>query len=163
CSFEPTVPCFRAKFRPSRNVVTNRTRPPCGGAAPSAQDASVFYDVQAAGSPPMISAPQLLVPAANLRLNTRALNETLTFAFATGGTGEGLERILDETPVGPSLWKAECFAQDLFLDEFVKRCLATRIDGAVRKFHPGHLRRVLSHPPAEFDTVLHRQRILDEL
>lgn len=111
----------------------------------------------------MISAPQLLVPAANLRLNTRALNETLTFAFATGGTGEGLERILDETPVGPSLWKAECFAQDLFLDEFVKRCLATRIDGSVRKFHTGHLRRVLSHPPAEFDTVLHRQRILDEL
>lgn len=111
----------------------------------------------------MPSVAKLLFPEANLRLDTRALNETLTFAFATGTTGEALERILNSASAGTSLWKEDCFAQDLFLEEFIARCLKTSIDGEPRKFHRRHLARVLTHPPPNPEVTLHRQRLLAEL
>ena len=111
----------------------------------------------------MTSVANLLFPTPKLRLDTRALNETLTFAFATGTTGEALERILNAAAAGPTLWKEDCFAQDLFLDEFVKRCLTAHIEGEARKFHRAHLKQVLTRSPSEMPVVLHRQRILEEL
>jgi DNA mismatch repair protein MutS2 len=111
----------------------------------------------------MTSVAKLLFPTAKLRLDTRALNETLTFAFATGTTGEALERILNAATMGPSLWKEDCFAQDLFLDDFVKRCLTVHIDGEPRKFHRAHLKQVLTRTPSDQSVVAHRQRILAEL
>ncbi len=111
----------------------------------------------------MTRVAQLLFPEPKLRLDTRALNETLTFAFATGTTGEALERILNGAGGGPSLWKEDCFSQDLFLDDFVRRCLTTNVDGEARKFHREHLKRVLTHPPVDLAVVSHRQGILREL
>ena len=111
----------------------------------------------------MTSVAKLLFPEAKLRLNTRALNETLTFAFATGATGEALDRIMNAATAGSSLWSEDCFGPDLFLDDFVKRCLATAIDGEERKFHRSHLKQVLTHCPSDLAVVRHRQRILTEL
>jgi len=123
----------------------------------------VFYDDVYLFTPSMTSVAKLLFPTAKLRLDTRALNETLTFAFATGTTGEALERILNGAATGSSLWKADCFAHDLFLDDFVKRCLTAPIDGEPRKFHRAHLKRVLTHTPPDRRVVAHRQEILKEL
>src|SRR5688500_400967 len=111
----------------------------------------------------MTSVAKLLFPEARLRLDIRALNETLTFAFATGATGEALDRILDAAAPGPSLWNEDCFGPDLFLEAFVKRCLGITIDGQPRKFHRGHLMEVLTHSPSDVGTTRHRQRILAEL
>lgn len=111
----------------------------------------------------MTSVAKLLFPEAKLRLNPRALNEALTFAFATGTTGEALDRIMNSANAGASLWNEACFGPDLFLDDFVKRCFATSIDGEERKFHRGHLKAVLTHAPSDLTVTLHRQRILAEL
>lgn len=111
----------------------------------------------------MTSVAKLLFPEAQLRLNTRAVNETLTFAFATGTTGEALERIMNAASTGPTLWKEDCFAHDLFLDDFVKRCLATSIDGERRKFHNSYLKQVLTAPPFDPEVTRYRQSILEEL
>lgn len=111
----------------------------------------------------MTTIAKLLFPEAKLRLNPRALNETLTFAFATGATGEALDGITNAATAGESLWNEDCFGPDLFLDDFVKRCFATRIDGEQRKFHRGHLKAVLTHGPSDLAVVRHRQLILAEL
>lgn len=133
-----------------------------GTSSPSLDCLSVFYD-GALPTPVMTSVAKLLSPEAKLRLNTRAVNETLTFAFATGTTGEALERILNASTIGATLWKEDCFAQDLFLDDFVRRCLATSIDGEQRKFHHLHLKQVLTAPPCDPKITQYRQRILEEL
>ena len=111
----------------------------------------------------MTSVAKLLFPESKLRLNSRALNETLTFAFATGATGEALDRIMNAATAGSSLWNVDCFGPDLFLDDFVRRCFATNIDGEERKFHRGHLKEVLTHCPSDLAVVHHRQAILAEL
>ncbi|HEU5074322.1 MAG TPA: hypothetical protein VFU02_09115, partial [Polyangiaceae bacterium] len=111
----------------------------------------------------MTSVAKLLFPEAKLRLDSRALNETLTFAFATGATGEALDRIMNAATTAASLWSEDCFGPDLFLDDFVKRCFATSIDGEVRKFHRGHLKQTLAHGLSDLRVVRHRQRILAEL
>ncbi|HEY6723522.1 MAG TPA: DNA mismatch repair protein [Polyangiaceae bacterium] len=64
---------------------------------------------------------------------------------------------------GVSLWKEACFGPDLFLDDFVRRCFATSIDGEERKFHRVHLKQVLTHCPPDLAVVRHRQAILAEL
>ena len=111
----------------------------------------------------MTSVAKLLFPEAKLRLNTRALNEALTFAFASGATGEALDKIMNAATPGPSLWNEDCFGPDLFLEDFVKRCLGITIDGQPRKFHRGHLKEVLTHSPSNVATTRHRQRVLAEL
>lgn len=111
----------------------------------------------------MTSVAKLLFPEAKLRLNSRALNETLTFAFATGATGEALDGIMNAAGAGASLWNEDCFGPDLFLDDFVKRCFTTSIDGEERKFHRSHLKEVLTHCPPDLEVVRHRQLILAEL
>jgi DNA mismatch repair protein MutS2 len=111
----------------------------------------------------MTSVAKLLFPEARLRLNTRALNETLTFAFATGTTGEALDRIMNAATPGASLWNEDCFGPDLFLGDFVKRCLGVTIDGEPRKFHRGHMKQVLTHSALDIEVTRHRQSILAEL
>lgn len=111
----------------------------------------------------MTSVAKLLFPEAKLRLNSRALNETLTFAFATGATGEAIDGIMNTAAAGTSLWDEDCFGPDLFLDDFVRRCFATSIDGEERNFHRLHLKAVLTHCPPDLSVVHHRQHILAEL
>lgn len=98
-----------------------------------------------------------------LTLDGVALSQTLTFSFATGGTGEDLERLLNRARVAPSQFRAEAFARDLFLLEVVQRCLTVTIEGRERPLRRAQLLRELSHPCVSLQSLAFRQGILREL
>jgi DNA mismatch repair protein MutS2 len=111
----------------------------------------------------MTAVPDLLYPEPQRRLDARALREALTFAFATGGTAESFGKIWERAEFGPSDFSSDCFARELFLSDFVTRCLSFTVGG--QKYLPerGHLLRLLSHPPKDRQVTRFRQQILAEL
>ena len=111
----------------------------------------------------MTSVPDLLYLEPQRRLDANSLREALTFAFATGGITESFSKIWDRAEVGPSDFSSDCFARELFLSDFVVRCLSFTVAG--QKYVPerGHLQRVLAHPPRDPRVTQFRQEILHEL
>ncbi len=111
----------------------------------------------------MTAVPDLLYPEPQRRLDARALREALTFAFATGGTAETFSKIWERAAFGPSDFSSDCFARELFLSDFVTRCLSFTVGG--QKYLPerAHLLRLLSHPPKDQQVTRFRQQILAEL
>ena len=111
----------------------------------------------------MDSVPDLLEPEPCLRLDAKALSQALTFAFAAGGGSEQFDRILDRAPGVTSHYEAECFAKDLFLDDFVARCFPVLIGGQKHRIQRGHLLQLLTHPPDKRQTASFRHSVLTEL
>lgn len=105
----------------------------------------------------------LLQPEPSLALDPAALGQALAFAFATGGTGEDFERILNRARVGRSRFRPESFARDLFLSDFVQRCVVLRVGGREQPFQRAQLLRELSQPPSEASVIEFRQAVLKEL
>ena len=111
----------------------------------------------------MNSVPDLLYLEPQRRLDARALREALTFAFATGGTSESFTKIWERAEFGPSDFSSDCFARELFLSDFVTRCLSFSVAG--QKYLPerGHLQRLLAQPPRDLQVTQFRHEILREL
>jgi len=111
----------------------------------------------------MISVPDLLYPEPQRRLDARALREALTFAFATGGTSESFTKIWERADFGPSDFSSDCFARELFLGDFVTRCLSFSVAGEKYVPERGHLQRLIAQPPRDLRVTQFRQQILREL
>ncbi len=111
----------------------------------------------------MTKVPDLLYPEPQPRLEARALRQALTFAFATGGTSEVFNKIWEKASFGASDFASDCFARELFLSDFVTRCLTISVGG--QKYVPerAHLTRLLAHPPRDPSVTHYRQEILREL
>src|SRR4051812_37662117 len=111
----------------------------------------------------MTTVPDLLYLEPKRRLDARALREALTFAFATGGTSESFTKIWERAEFGASDFSSDCFARELFLSDFVSRCLSFNVAG--QKYLPerGHLQRLLAHPPRDPRVTQFRHEILREL
>ncbi|HEY4102855.1 MAG TPA: DNA mismatch repair protein, partial [Polyangiaceae bacterium] len=111
----------------------------------------------------MTNVPDLLYPEPQSRLDARALRQALTFAFATGGTAESFTKIWERANYGDSDFDPECFAKELFLGDFVTRCLSFTVNG--QKYVPerSHLTKLLARPPRDPRVVAYRQEILREL
>ncbi|HKO51002.1 MAG TPA: DNA mismatch repair protein [Polyangiaceae bacterium] len=111
----------------------------------------------------MTSVPDLLYLEPQRRLDARALREALTFAFATGGTSESFTKIWERAEFGPSDFSSDCFARELFLADFVTRCLSFSVAG--QKYVPerGHLQRLIAQPPRDLRVTQFRHEILREL
>jgi len=111
----------------------------------------------------MTSVPDLLYLEPQRRLDARALREALTFAFATGGTSEIFGKIWERAAFGPSDFSSDCFARELFLADFVSRCLSFNVAG--QKYVPerGHLQRLIAQPPRDPRVTQFRHEILREL
>ncbi|HEX2733607.1 MAG TPA: DNA mismatch repair protein [Polyangiaceae bacterium] len=105
----------------------------------------------------------LLYPEATLRVARPLIERALVFAFASGDTAGAFERVLENATLGPSNFKPESFARDLFLEQFVQRCLPIRIGATTYVPCKPYLTRVLSMPPVRLDAVEFRQAILSEL
>jgi DNA mismatch repair protein MutS2 len=58
-----------------------------------------------------------------LRVNEAGLRQALTFAFSAGGAQANFSRALSEASRLESFWLPECFAEDLFLEQLLDRCL----------------------------------------
>jgi DNA mismatch repair protein MutS2 len=105
----------------------------------------------------------LLHPEPRLTLDAAALGQALTFAFATGGTGQSFDALLNRAKLAPTRFQPDCFARDLFLGDLVKRCLALRIGGRTRAFHRAQLEREIAAPPTDPAVIGVRHAVLAEL
>lgn len=105
----------------------------------------------------------LLHPEPELSVDAAQLGQALTFAFATGGTGQTFDRLLNRARLAKTRFQADCFAKDLFLGDVVERCMSIRIDGRTQPFHRAQLLREIGAPPVDPATVEFRHRVLGEL
>ncbi len=97
------------------------------------------------------------------RVSLKLLERALVFAFSAGDTDGAFDTVLSRAKAGESTYSAQCFAQDLFLDDFVAGCLQIKIDGQSFEPNTNYLRSVLCHPPLAPSTTVHRQRVFQEL
>jgi DNA mismatch repair protein MutS2 len=111
----------------------------------------------------------LLSREPSLRVNEGGLRQALTFAFSAGGVQANFSRALSEASRLDSYWSPECFAEDLFLEQLLDRCLwrgrrplRSSASLGVRAYVLG----VLGKPPTGDDaqeTLAFRQAISAEL
>jgi DNA mismatch repair protein MutS2 len=98
-----------------------------------------------------------------LWLDADELRQVITFAFASGIGSDAFERALAKTAAAPSSLLPEAFAKDLFVDDFVARCLPFRAGPRASKQRQRALVALLTRPPADADTVALRHAALTEL
>lgn len=91
----------------------------------------------------------------------------LAFGFAGGDIGGVLLHALRRAPVAASDWKAEAFANGLFVQELVRICMRPRLVTPQGTLQPSldttFVARVLTHPPRAREVVEHRRAIVREL
>lgn len=107
--------------------------------------------------------PDLLCDEPALRIDVGSLRQTLAFAFATGVSVETFDQAVAEAQLPASAWDRDHFERDLFLEDFVKRCLPVRVGG--RAYEPclPYLLRAVGEPPRDLATVELRRGVLREL
>lgn len=109
------------------------------------------------------SAPDLLSHRPALRVDARAVKESLTFAFAGGAPGGAIDRHIESASLPASTWDPTRFAQHVFLQELIVGCLHFTSEGRTYIPRPALLGRALSQPPSDRDTVELRREIFREL
>lgn len=108
-------------------------------------------------------APNLLDLVPVPRIDAEGLETALVFSFTGGEIGDVLERTLEIMPLAHSVWDAQSFAEDVFLTEFIDRCMPVVAEGRSMPRSVRLLRRLLSCPPADVAVTLHRHEVFREL
>ncbi len=112
----------------------------------------------------MVSPPiDLLYCSPVTRVSLPLIQRALVFAFSAGDTAGAFERVLENAGCGDSTFSPECFAGDLFVDQFIERCLPIRIGNTSYTPCKPYLRRALTQPPKDQSDTHFRQDILAEL
>ncbi len=111
----------------------------------------------------MADAIDLLYPTPARRVSHPVLERALVFAFSSGDTARAFERVLENSGCGASSFAPECFCHDLFVDDFIERCLPIRINGTAYASCKPYLKRILSQPPSDVSDTRFRQQVLAEL
>ncbi|XXT15248.1 DNA mismatch repair protein [Sorangium sp. So ce429] len=119
--------------------------------------------VQPDALPGQRAAPDLLSHRPALRVDARAVKESLTFAFAGGAPGGAIDRHVESASLPASTWDPIRFAQHVFLQELIVGCLHFTSGGRTYIPSPALLGRALSRPPSDRDTVELRRDIFREL
>ncbi|MBS2016996.1 MAG: DNA mismatch repair protein [Deltaproteobacteria bacterium] len=122
---------------------------------------AVRASAQVAADPVLF--PDLLHPIAMRRIDVEGTKLGVALAFAAGVSGGLFADALDRATIAPSTWDPSSFANDLFLRDFVTKCLEIRVDGHARPAHVNHLVKVLAQPPSDLATVHYRRAIVAEL
>lgn len=101
----------------------------------------------------------LLQASPGWRVDPQALDTALVFCFSGSTTGGLFADTLGAATLPPSSWDPQGFAQDLFVERFVRDCLA----GATSLVTIKHLTRLIAHPPRDTATIALRRGVLEEL
>lgn len=107
--------------------------------------------------------PDLLHPEPELWVNAIALRQVLTFAFASGCGSDAFEHALERTRNAETRFIPDCFEKDLFVRDFVARCLPLATSGGKHRPRKRELTELLLRPPIGAETVAFRHAILTEL
>lgn len=102
-------------------------------------------------------------PAQPLRIHRAVAERALVFGFSAGDTNRAFETLLERASVPDSGFSQDSFADDLFLREFVERCLPIQVNETRQTASVAYLMRYLSAPPRRLEDLRARQRILSEL
>ncbi|WP_437274773.1 DNA mismatch repair protein [Sorangium sp. So ce375] len=154
--------------RPSLATAQRRHRTPDERSGPTHRRLEV---VSAASPEPVLpdappgqrAAPDLLSHRPALRVDARAVKESLAFAFAGGAPAGAFDRHVESASLPASTWDPSRFAQHVFLRELIVGCLQFTSDGRTYIPSPALLGRALSQPPSDRDTVELRRAIFREL
>lgn len=92
-----------------------------------------------------------------------ALRGLFRFSFESGDAGALAVATMDEAPLAPSGWKAEHFAEGLFLESFIAKLFDLQLPEGTFVPRRKHLLRFLSAPPSDLEDVRLRQGVLREL
>ena len=111
----------------------------------------------------MIQIPDLLYAKPRKKPDDRHLLELLEMAFLGRNESREIDLAVAQTPSLDSTWTPEFFADDLFLDDFIQRLRIITVGENPYPMHTPFLKRVLSQPPNDLETVHLRQAILREL
>lgn len=107
--------------------------------------------------------PDLLDADPRLAVDVGELCAGLDFAFAGGGCLDTLEHALDHVPLAATNWNPDCYAADLFVQDFVETCMQVNLKGWQAPINQAFLVRLLSNPPAAEGIRTFRRDILAEL
>lgn len=143
-----------------QELVSHSPVPPAAPAA-SVQPAASVSPAPGLQEPVLI--PDLLHPTPMRRIDAEQTKLAIALAFASGVSGGVFSEALDRATVAPSTWDPASFAADLFLQQFVTRCLKVRVDGRDLPVATSHLVKLLAHPPADPGVVHHRRAVVGEL
>ncbi len=105
----------------------------------------------------------LLSETPETRVALRTLERALVFAFTAGDTNGVFESVLSRATPCESSYSAECFAEDLFLEQFTRACLKLPGLGEDVTANWQYQLNVLCHPPKARSTIVFRQQIFREL
>jgi DNA mismatch repair protein MutS2 len=107
--------------------------------------------------------PDLLFSEPNGRVDTLLLDRALVFGFSAGDTNRAFERAVEQARCPASSFEEASFARDLFIDDFIDKCLRFRIAGKVYTPSKAYLHRVLCNPHPDVAIALQRQTVLRAL
>lgn len=107
--------------------------------------------------------PDLLFSEPHPRVDTVLLDRALVFGFSAGDTNRAFERAIEHARCPASSFEEASFARDLFIDDFIDKCLRFRIAGKVFTPNKPYLHRVLCSPSPDVAIALQRQTVLRAL
>jgi len=107
--------------------------------------------------------PDLLDPDPHLTVDVGEMCAGLDFAFAGGGCFDTLEHALDRSALCATDWNPDCYADDLFVSDFVATCMPVHLKGWRAPLNETFLVRLLCSPPAAEEIRSYRRAILAEL
>lgn len=108
-------------------------------------------------------APNLLDPRPWPRIDAEEVEASLSFAFTGGEIGDVLERTVDIMPLANTTWDGESFARDVFLVEFIERCMPVIAEGRTMPRSAKLLARLLASPPKDRTVTSFRHDVFREL
>jgi DNA mismatch repair protein MutS2 len=107
--------------------------------------------------------PDLLFSEPDGRVDTLLLERALVFGFSAGDTNRAFERALEQARCPGSSFEEASFARDLFVDDFIDKCLRVRVAGKAYTPCRPYLHRVLCNPSPDIAIALQRQAVLRAL
>lgn len=110
----------------------------------------------------VLSPPDLLESTPRYRIDHKAVDRDIVFAFAGSTSGGLFATALEQARPAHSSWDPSGFAADLFLERFVREKLAPQ-GGRGQFIAVGHLQKALSVPPDDLGTIGLRRSILHDL
>ncbi|MEM9189362.1 MAG: DNA mismatch repair protein [Myxococcota bacterium] len=89
--------------------------------------------------------------------------ELVRFAFEGGDCAGAFDEIIEATPLAPSSFRKDSFADQLFLEDLIKACFQPAIEGKPYSFHRRLMIRILTSPPEQAEDVVVRHEVFRAL
>jgi DNA mismatch repair protein MutS2 len=115
------------------------------------------------GSQAMVAIPDILNLEPRLGVDEDAVHALLELSFLGKESAEGIEHQLSQFRTTGHGWQLDLFAEDLFVQELIRKCFSIEIEGVKFPVNEHFLYQVLSDPPTSLEGISFRQDILREL